>query len=448
MKKILTIIALFVFFVQLFPQEKLSDEKRLEWFENAKLGIFIHWGVYSVEALTSSWQLKNKQISWNDYMSHLKDFKAEKYNAEEWAELFKESGAKYVVLTSKHHDGFALWDTKLSMLNAKDSSGAKRDLLAPYAEALRKNGLKVGFYYSLIDWSHKDYKAGFSRPEKIMKEIYPQPEWQKNLTPHERFVKFLSGQLSELSREFQPDLFWFDGGWEHTSQWWRAEEIRDSLLSWNPKVIINDRLRDYGDYETAEQGFPTLRPKGMWELCMTINDHWGYAANDNNYKSDAQIVRSFVDVISNGGNLLLDIGPKADGTIDERQAHALRVLGAWIKRNKESVYGSKAGLPLGHFYGPTMLSKDDKTVYLALSGIPRDYILIKGLQTKIKDIRVLGSGEKLSWSRNGGAKWANIPGIVRIEIPDKLDELVTIIAVELEEPVKLYRGGGKTIEAN
>ena len=450
MKTLMLLVFFFSITFPLFSADKPSQEERMAWFDEAKLGIFIHWGLYAVNGIGASWPLKNKEISWDDYMKQAGGFTAEKYKADEWAKLFKQAGARYVVLTSKHHDGFALWDTKYSLLNAKDFSAAKRDLLAPYADALRRQGLKVGFYFSLLDWSHKDYEVVYDRPQDEVNKLYPQPDWQKNLPPHERFVKFVFGQLSEISHNYRPDVLWFDGGWEHTSQWWRAEEIKDSLLSWNPRIIVNDRLPDYGDYETAEQGSPVLRPKRTWEFCMTINNHWGYFPTDNNYKPQAQIIRTFVEVIANGGNLLLDVGPKPDGTIDKRQAQTLKTLGAWIERNKEAVYPAKAGLPYGHFYGPTLLSKDEKTIYLALFDTPKDYILLKGLHTKIKNIRVVGSNQPLKWVRSGGAKWAHIPGIARIEVPKKknLDRYVTIIAVELEGKVDLFRGHGKAIESN
>ena len=450
MKKVLFIILVFAFTISLLSQEKISKEKRLQWFKDAKLGIFIHWGIYAASGKGASWPIKKGSVSWSDYMSAQKDFAAENYSPDEWAELFKKAGARYVVLTSKHHDGFALWDTKYSKLNAKDFSSAKRDLLAPYAEALRKKGLKVGFYFSLLDWSHKDYKVDFNRPEQEVAKFYPQPEWQKNLTPHERFIKFVSGQLEELSKKYHPDLFWFDGGWERTSQWWRAEELKDSLLAWNNTVVVNDRLPDFGDYETAEQGLPILRPKGTWEFCMTLNNHWSYAPADNNYKPEAQVIRTFVEVIANGGNLLVDIGPKPDGTIVKKQAEMLEELGGWISRNEEAVYETIAGLPCGHFYGPTLLSRDSSTIYLALFDIPKDYILLKGIHNKVKKIRVLNNNEELKFSRSGGAKWANIPGILRIEIPSakSIDKYVTIVAVELDGAVDLYRGGGKHIEEN
>ncbi len=442
MKKLLTLILLGSLLANGFAQKRYSKEERLKWFNSAKLGIFMHWGVYSVDGTIESWPLQNKQISWDDYMAQAKGFTASNYHPEEWAELFKKAGAKYVVLTTKHHDGFALWPTKYSKLNCVDYSPAGRDLIGPYTKAMRDADLKVGFYFSLLDWSHKDYEVHFKRPEKEIEKLYPQPDWQKHLNKHERFILFMDGQLRELAQNYNPDLFWFDGDWEHNAEWWRAGELKDSLLKWNPKIVVNSRLQGHGDYGTPEQALPVTRPKEKWELCMTTNDSWGYRPSDTNYKPLSQIIRTFVEVISDGGNLLLDIGPKADGTLDERQVKLLEGLGEWINRNKEAVYDTKAGLLPGHFYGPTMISNDDKTLYLALYGVPENYISIKGLRSEIKKIRVLGSDEELNWKISGGAPWMRVPGIVMIDVPKKenLDKYVTILVVDLKKPIEVYDG--------
>ncbi len=444
MKKFLfTLLAISLSLIAI-SQKKYSKQERLAWFKNAKLGIFMHWGVYSVNGTWESWPLKRKQMGWDEYMAQAKGFTAKNYHPEQWAALFKKIGARYVVLTTKHHDGFALWPTKYSRLNCTDYAPAGRDLIGPYTKAMRDAGLKVGFYFSLVDWSHPDYPVDFPRPEKEIAKLYPQPKWQKHLNAHNRYILFMDGQVSELSHRYHPDLFWFDGGWEHDAEWWRSEELKDSLLKWNPKVVVNGRLPGEGDYGTPEQGIPVTRPENIWELCMTVNDSWGYRPSDTNYKPAAQIIRTFVEVISEGGNLLLDIGPKADGTLPKRQVAILDTLGRWIKRHAEAVYNTKAGLLPGHFYGPTLLSKDGKTLYLALYGQPENYIGLKGLRTKIKQIRVLGTREKLGWIRNGGAPWAHIPGIVRIDVPKKenLDKFVTILAVDLEKPIKVYHSSG------
>ncbi|MBP8792292.1 MAG: alpha-L-fucosidase [Lutibacter sp.] len=443
----LTIILLFLIANQTFAQEKLTKEQRLEWFQDAKLGIFIHWGYYGVKGIGESWSMYHKRISYEDYMSQGEGFTAENYNPEAWAKLFKKVGARYAVLTTKHHDGVALWDTKYSKLNVKEKTPAKRDLVKPYVNALRNEGLKVGLYYSLCDWSHPDYDVVFPRPNT--RKEYPQKN-QNQLSPWQRFIKFNNGQLKELSTNFNPDLYWFDGDWEKSSEQWRAESLKDSLLSWNPSVIVNSRLKTHGDYSTPEQGVPIVRPEGAWEFCMTMNDSWGYYPTDTNYKPVSQIVRTFVEVISSGGNLLLNIGPKPDGTIANEQMERLEALGAWIHKHETAVFNSKSGLPYGHFYGPTLLSKDDTKIYLCLFDTPKNYISLKGIQNKVKSIKVLGTNQELNFERNGGAAWNNIPGILRIEVPQEknLDENVTIIEVELEDALKLYRGHGNAVELN
>lgn len=422
-------------------------DKRLDWFKNAKLGVFIHWGYYGVNGITESWSMYHKKISYQDYMQQGEKFTANNYNPEEWAELFKKIGAQYVVMTTKHHDGVALWDTKLSHLNVVEKTPAKRDLVAPYVKALRKNGLKVGLYYSLCDWSHPDYEVVFPRPNT--KKDYPQ-KGQKKMNPWERFVLFYQGQMKELSSQFNPDLYWFDGDWEKSEEQWRSKTLKDSLLNWNPNVIVNSRLNQYGDYKTPEQGIPVVRPDGPWEFCMTMNDNWGYYPSDTNYKPISQIIRTFVEVISNGGNLLLNIGPKPDGTIAKEQKERLESLGLWINKHKLAVFGTTAGLPYGHFYGPTLVSKDRKKIYLCLFDNPKNYIQLKGIQNKVTGIKVLGSNEKLSFTRNGGAAWNNIPGILRIDIPKDahLDQYVSMIEVSLEDELKLYRGHGNAVKLN
>lgn len=455
-KKALMVVATMAFLVgPLFnitssaapKKEKLTKEERLEWFKNARLGVFIHWGLYGVKGIGESWSMYHKGISWEDYMAQSDGFTAENYDPEAWASLFKKVGARYVVMTSKHHDGFSLWDTKYSKLNAKDHSAAKRDVYTPYVNALRNHGLKVGVYFSICDWSHPDYDVVFPRPDT--KKLYPQ-KGQKTWDKWNRFVHFYKGQLKELSDRYHPDLFWFDGDWEQSAERWRAESLKDSLLAWTPHTIVNSRLKQYGDYATPEQGIPVVRPEGAWEFCVTMNDSWGYYPRDTNYKPLSQIIRTFVEVISLDGNMLLDIGPRPDGTIDPKQVALLEGLGEWIHKHYDAVFDTKGGLPYGHFYGPSLVSKDGKTIYLCLFDNPKDYILLKGLQNKVQKISVVGTGEELSHVRNGGASWNNIPGILRIGIPSEksLDKHVTLIQIDLNEPVVLYRGHGQAVELN
>lgn len=445
--KIIAILALLIG-SPLSAQEKLSKEERLEeWFNDAKLGIFMHWGYYGVNGIGESWSLYHKQISYDDYMAQGKEFTAKNYDPEAWAKLFKKIGARYAVLTTKHHDGVALWDTKVSKLNVVEKTPAKRDLVGPLVDALRKEDLKVGLYYSLIDWSHPDYDVVFPRPDT--RKNYPQKK-QDQLSPWQRFLKFNHDQLKELNDQFHPDLWWFDGDWEQSSEAWQAESTKDTLLKWNPNIIVNSRLKTYGDYSTPEQGVPVVRPDGSWEFCMTMNDNWGHFPSDTNYKPVSQIIRTFVEVIASGGNLLLNIGPKPDGTIGAPEMERLEALGEWVNKHESAVFGTKAGLPYGHFYGPTLLNKNETKIYLALFDTPNNYISLKGIQNKVKSIKVVGNGQELSFERNGGAAWNNIPGILRIEVPQakNLDANVTILEVDLESPLKLYRGHGQAVELN
>ena len=417
-------------------------QEKMQWFKDAKLGIFIHWGLYAVDGIDESWSFYNGYISHEDYLKQTKGFTAKKYDAEAWAKIIKESGAKYSVITSKHHDGFALWNTKFGDFNAVKGSAAKKDVLTPFVKALRKNDLKVGIYYSLSDWSYVDY-THFKR-DSLRYKIAEEPErWNT-------FLNYYQGQLNELSENYNPDLYWFDGDWEHSSEEWQAPKTRQLLMDRNQNTILNSRLRDQGDYATPEQGMPITRPESeYWELCMTMNDSWGFQKNDLNYKTTNQIIGIFSDVIGNGGNLLLDIGPKADGSIPEEQLNILKGLGRWTSKHKEAIYGTVAGIPKEHFYGPTTLSKDHTILYLFVKGDPKGEVVLRGLKNKINRIWVVGQGSKLAHKVVGKVYWSNYPGITYIKVPeDVLDEEMTVLAVLLDKKIDLYREDGAVIESN
>jgi len=437
MKKfyLLLILALFLFplteFNSVCAQPPEPDSTRFEWFGDASLGIFIHWGIYAVNGIDESWSFFNGYISHDDYMKQLEFFTANKYKPQEWARLIKESGAKYAVITSKHHDGVALWDSKFSELNVVKKTPAGHDLLQPFVESLRKEKIKVGMYYSLLDWSHPDY-PNYTKINK---------RYEDDSFRWEKFVKFNFGQIEEVMDNYNPDLVWFDGDWEQSAEKWHAKEIREMLLKKNKQVIINSRLQGYGDYATPEQGLPIYKPKEIyWELCMTMNDSWGYQGNDKNYKTPYQVIRIFTDVISLGGNLLLDIGPKADGTIPEEQVHILKELGKWTKKHDQAIFGTNAGIPREYFDGPSTLSKDGNILYLFVTGKPNGPIMLKGLKNKINSIWVVGSGIKLDHEIIMKPWWSKIPGLVFIDIPDDvLNEYITVIALKLSDgEVDLY----------
>ena len=486
-----------------------SIAPKMQWFADAKLGIFIHWGIYAVEGTSESWSFHSRQTTYPYYMSQLKGFGAEKYDPKAWAALIKESGAQYAVITTQHHDGVALWETKQltpntpwnlsakeplkmqkpALWNAKlplsvvDQSPAKRDVIAPFASALREQGLKFGAYYSLLDWSHNDY-PGFYNDQGRYKLAEDPIRWQQ-------FLQFMHGQIGELSAQFHPDLFWFDGDWEHSNEEWNAPKIRQDILAANPNAIMNGRLQGYGDYATPEQNMPITKPtlvgldgkpySPLWELCMTSNDNWGWRPNDTLMKTSNEVIRIFSECLGMGGNLLLDIGPKADGTITWEQTRLLKDLGRWTSKHAEAIYGSKAGMPLGHFYGPSTISKDSTILYLFITqvqGMSRDdkyieaeeledainevlgksgedaieidggsgmscSVMVKGLKNQIESVQVLGTDFVIKPKVVGQISWSSVPGTIFIKVPfDALDSNVTVLKLKLKGPLSLYQGEG------
>jgi alpha-L-fucosidase len=416
-----------------FAQSEIDtlNQDRMKWFKDAKFGIFIHWGIYAVNGVSESWSFYNGYISHEDYMKQLNGFSAKNYDPERWADLIQESGAKYAVLTSKHHDGVALWNSKFGGLNIVQNTPAKRDLIQPLMDALRKRDLKTGLYFSLIDWSHRDYDV-FTKKIK---------RYEKDSIRWRRFLNDYEGQLLELSTNYNPDLFWFDGDWEHSAEAWEAQKMRNALIVNNKNVILNSRLAGYGDYATPEQGVPIFKPKDKyWELCMTMNDNWGYQKHDNNYKSSGQLLNILVDCISKGGNLLLNISPKADGNIDEKQVQTLKEMGRWTKKHSEAIYGTTAGIPLEYTNYPSTISSDSTTLYVFVKGKPSDNIYIKGLKNNVLRARIVGNGTVVETKVVSKAYWSSVPGILNINVPDDVcDDEITVVALLLDGKINLYR---------
>lgn len=434
MKKNILLISLLIALigrVMTISGQDTGIEKKMQWFKDAKLGIFIHWGIYSVDGIDESWSFYNGYISYEDYMKQLTGFTASAYNPTEWVSLIRESGAKYAVLTAKHHDGVALWDTRQGELSIVKKSPVAKDVVGPFVNELRKRGIKTGIYYSLLDWSNPDY-PNFTKTEK---------RYDEDSIRWKRFETFNLGQIKEIGEKFNPDLYWFDGDWEQSAEKWKAKEIRKMILDRNPSAIINSRLQGYGDYATPEQGLPVIRPKDKyWELCMTINDSWGYQPNDREFKSPAQIIRIFAECLSKGGNMLLDIGPKPDGSIPTEEVTVLKELGKWTKKHSEAIYGTEGGLPAGLFYGPTTLSKDSSMLYLFVQGNQQGQVMLEGIKNKINRIYVVGNGTKLTWKEYLKPYWSNNSGLTFINVPEKvLDEYLTVIAVLLDGKLQMQK---------
>lgn len=425
------------------------------WFADAKFGIFIHWGIYSLGNGAESWPFFSGEVPYEEYMAQVKEFTADNYDPEAWARLFAEAGAKYAVLTAKHHDGFALWHTKESKLNCVESSPAGRDLLGPYCNALRKHGLKVGIYYSHLDWSHPDYASVLPKGEQPHDHAqrhsnrFGYPQNGEDPEAWERFLSFHRAQLKELCTQYKPDLLWFDGDWERDPDQWRFAELKEQLQAWAPGVIVNSRMGGHGDYGTPEQAIPIAPPEGPWEFCVTVNDHWGYVRGDNNHKSASQCIRMLAECAGMGGNLLLDIGPKNDGSLQDEQAHVLMQMGQWMHKHAEAIYGTVHGLPHGHFYGASTMSADQCALYLFLFDIPRGEIAVKGIRNRIKRVSVVGHDAELTHRVLGGAPWAHLPGVTWIDMTNApLDDEATVIKLDLDGPLDLYIGSGDVVTAN
>ncbi len=413
----LTIPLLYCMMFTLKAQQQPQNDK-MTWFADAKLGIFIHWGIYAVDGISESWAFFNNYLSHERYLQQLDGFNAKKYKPKEWANLIQASGAKYAVITLKHHDGVALWDSQApEALTTKMHAAAKSDLLSPFIDRLKQTGLKTGIYFSLPDWSHPYYDVHTRMRKRYDVAADPQ-RWG-------RYVQYYQQQLDELSKAYRPDLLWFDGDWEHSSTEWDAPGTLRLLRQYNPQIIINSRLNHHGDYETPEQGVPVVRPAGThWELCYTMNDSWGYQPFDRHYKTPNMIVRTLIDCMAMGGNLLLDIGPKADGTLPEEQVAILRELGRWTKKHGEAVYGTRAGLNDGRLREKNTFSKDGKTLYIYLDSERTRYRL-PNLLTPVKNVRLIGKQTKLAYSYT--------KQLLDVKMPvDDFDAVASVLAIDFD----------------
>jgi alpha-L-fucosidase len=435
--KYILIFIITTFSFYLIGQDSLGfesqDYQKMKWFDEAKLGIFIHWGIYAVDGVSESWSFFNGDISHEDYLKQLNEFDASDYRPDHWVDLIQKSGAKYSVITSRHHDGFALWNTKYGNLNAVEHASVKKDVLSPFIIELKKAGIKTGLYYSLPDWSHPEYTNHTKKIKRYI--IKDEPErWAK-------YQSYYMGQLAELKLAYDPDLWWFDGDWEHNAAEWDVNAIKSFLTINRSEVIFNSRLNEQGDYSTPEIGLPVRRPSSRyWELCMTMNDSWGNQPKDRHYKSPQQVMDVFVDCLSKGGNLLLDIGPMANGQIPPKQVKILEELGRWTQKHEKAIYETIGGIPYDYYYGPNSLSKDSTSLFLYVRDIPRDgKISLKGISNKIKKISVIGSGNTLDFDLISHLWWSSYPGILYIDLPlSEMDENYTVIAIELEGAIELY----------
>ncbi|WP_290505363.1 alpha-L-fucosidase [Akkermansia sp.] len=341
--------------------------RRMEWWRDAKFGMFIHYGLYSGLAGEwkgkpggSEWIQKNVEGDTDSYAAEaLPLFKPKEGLTEEWARLARDAGCQYVVLTSKHHEGFGLFDSAQTDYDAK--SAVNRDIIREYVDSCRKRGLKVGLYHSVIDWHHPSYDNTIC-PDLCYPAGQAEMLKRKNIPrDHAAYQKYLHAQVRELMTRYAPiDIMWWDysQGAMEGARGWKAPELMDMVRSINPGVIMNNRLYAYsglnrdqagtldlrcGDYITPERFIPRRGYPGVdWESCMTVSDKWGYNRYDTNIKSPETVIEKLVECVTKGGNLLLNVNPMADGTVPEKVAATMRGVGQWLKINGEAVYGTRA----------------------------------------------------------------------------------------------------------
>jgi len=410
------------------------------WFNKARFGMFIHWGPCSQRGLELSWPLvggvgalpDGQSVTVDEYHSTARTFNPTKWDARALARMAKRTGMQYAVLTSKHHDGFSMFHTKHSDYSI-EYSPFKRDIVREYTDAFRAEGLKVGLYYSLIDWHHPDYPA-FLESDKP----YKWGNWRRS-TPEQwdRFIKFMFAQMRELLTNYgKIDLLWFDGGWERTPEEWKSREFVEMIRSLQPEVVINDRIPGYGDYQTPEQAVPPRPPEGPWETCLTINNSWGYNPSDKDLKSIRSLIHTLCEVAGKGGNLLLNVSPMGDGAIPPEQVERLEAIGNWMDRNNEAIVGTDPGLEPWQFYGPS--TRRGNRVYLHVLMKPYESVSVRGVKVRhVGDVRPLATTISLKMRKRIAAAdmlFNHDPiGELVIATPDSaLDSLATIIAVDFQ----------------
>ncbi|MGV9777899.1 alpha-L-fucosidase [Streptosporangium sp. NPDC003464] len=432
---------------------------RSAWFRRDRFGMFIHWGPYAVPA-RGEWLRSHERVSIEDYQSAVDGFGAEDYDPHAWAELAAAAGMRYAVLTAKHHDGFCLFDSALTD-HTSMHNGIGRDLVREFLDAFRARGIKVGLYYSLLDWHHPDYPhyGDFIHPER------DNPAFADHKPDLESYRRYMHGQIRELCSNYgKLDILWFDFSYEGMGpEEWGAQELVETVRELQPTVLIDNRLEadgggpgsivtgtpsDYsGDFASPEQLIPVEGIRAQdgspvpWEACITINNNWGYTAGDDAWKSPEQLITKLVECVAKGGNLLLNVGPDAHGRIQPEAVERLHAIGAWLAVNGESIYGAgPAGLdtPEWGYY-----TRTDTALYahvlrapigpLALTGglakdsIARISLPADGRQLRLSDAWVVKSYTDIPFVEFGEVGHHTYP------MPDPID---TVVRIELADQLR------------
>lgn len=432
------------------PKEtKAERDQRMAWFREARFGMFIHWGLYAIPA--GEW--KGKKIDGNgewiqngakippaDYEPLQKQFNPVKFDARQWARIAKKAGVKYIVITTKHHDGFCLFDSKLTDW---DIMGApfKRDIMKELSEACRAEGIRMCWYHSIMDWHHPDYLP--RRP------FDPRPATGADFN---RYIQYLKGQLRELTTNYgKIGILWFDGEWENTWTHGHGQDLYNYVRSLDPEIIINNRVDKgregmqgmtkgefAGDYGTPEQEIPPTGLPGVdWETCMTMNDTWGFKKDDHDWKSTQTLLRNLIDIASKGGNFLLNVGPTAEGLIPEPSVERLEQIGQWMAVNSEAIYGTTAS-PFKRLAWGRATKKPGK-IYLHVFDWPKGKLQVPGLKNKVQKAYLLADASRASLpcTQTGEAVLIDLPA----QAPDAI---ASVVVLEIEGTPEVVATAGLT----
>jgi alpha-L-fucosidase len=367
--------------------------------------MFIHWGLYSVLG-RHEWVMENEGIPVAEYEQLALRFKPKPNAARDWARLAKQAGQKYMVMTTKHHEGFCNFATRLTDYCAP-KRGPGRDLVKEYVEAARAEGLRVGFYHSLMDWHHPD-GARCATDEAARR----------------RFVDYVHGQIRELITNYgKIDILWYDVAWPLDAKGWESEKMNDMVFQLQPEIIVNNRNKLDGDFATPEQRIQAEQ-KRAWESCMTMNDSWGYQTTDDNWKTPKTIVRNLVTCAHGAGNYLLNIGPKPDGGIPEESVKILTAVGKWMDKNGKSIYDTDACQPgRSNFAGFT---RKGNTLYMHVHFWTGETVALAGLMNQVKSARLLATGAPVKFEQEKfRVRFTGLPA-------KPPDDPVTTIAIECD----------------
>lgn len=409
----------------------IQKETAKQWFMEDRFGMFIHWGLYSIPA-RGEWVRSTERIDIESYEKYFNEFDPVRYDPKQWAKAAKAAGMKYAVMTAKHHDGFCLFDSAYTDYKATNTP-AKRDLIREYVEAFRAEGLKVGLYYSLLDWHHPDYPAYDDLHHPMRKD----PRFEDHRYDFSNYVTYLHQQVRELLTNYGTiDVMWFDFSYDGMSgERWKATDLMHMIRSLQPNIVIDNRLGGNlrsknpeiyaGDFASPEQILP-IRPitneageNIPWEACITLNDHWGYCSNDHYYKSAKTVIRTLINCVSKNGNLLLNVGPDAYGEIPKESLEILEEVGQWMSKNGESIYGCKnSSLPKPE-WGYYTQKGDTLYAHIFERGIGP--ILLADCKDLLSSARLLSDGAEVNisvpWNGHDFPKDAFL-NLVGCELPD------------------------------